>query len=238
MRVLVTRPEPSADKTAAQLRRRGHQPVLLPLMQAHHQIDTLRRALAEAPRALVVTSSEAVRVLASLGQDLSPLLALPVFAVGTRTAEAAQNLGFTNVLVGGGDGEALADRILAEWDNGRDNGLLYLAGTPRTPGLEARLNAAGLKLAVAECYRMLPIDHHPTRLQAAFDPWPDVALLYSTETARHFVSLPPMNDDKRRIKKMRLLCLSKKIAETLPPDLRASAVWPSDPNEDLLLDLI
>ncbi|EHS50150.1 Uroporphyrinogen III synthase HEM4 [Rhizobium sp. PDO1-076] len=238
MRVLVTRPEPSAEKTAAQLRRRGHQPVLLSLMQAQRQLGTLRQALAEAPRALAVTSGEAVRVLASLGQDLSPLLALPVFAVGIRTAEAAKNLGFTNVLVGGGDGEALADRILAEWDNGRDNSLLYLAGTPRTPGLETRLTEAGLKLAVAECYRMLPVNHDLTRLQAAFDPWPDVALLYSAETARHFVSLPPMNDDKGHIKNLRILCLSNKIAETLPPELRASAAWPSEPNEDLLLDLI
>ncbi|UJW75237.1 uroporphyrinogen-III synthase [Rhizobium sp. SL42] len=238
MRVLVTRPEPSAEKTADQLRHRGHQPVLLPLMQAQRQLDTLRPALAEVPGALVITSGEAVRVLTSLGQDLSPLLPLPVFAVGIRTAEAAKNLGFTNVIVGGGDGEALADRILAEWDTGRDNGLLYLAGTPRTPGLETRLMGAGLKLAVAECYRMLPVNNDLTRLQAAFDPWPDVALLYSAETARLFVSLPPLNDHKGRIKNLRILCLSKKIAKTLPPDLRASTAWPSEPNEDLLLDLI
>lgn len=238
MRVLVTRPEPSAAKTAAQLRRRGHQPVLLPLMQAQHRIDTLLQALAEAPSALAVTSGEAVRVLASLEEDLSPLLALPVFAVGTTTAQAAQNLGFTDVHVGGGDGEALADRILAEWDAGTDNRLLYLAGIPRTPGLEARLAAAGLKLTIAECYRMVPIDHDATQLQAAFDPWPDVVLLYSAETARHFLSLPPMNDDKGHIKNLRILCLSEKIAATLPADLRPSAIWPSASKECLLLDLI
>ena len=34
MRVLVTRPEPASARTAAELERRGHEPVLLPLIVA------------------------------------------------------------------------------------------------------------------------------------------------------------------------------------------------------------
>jgi len=241
MRVLVTRPEPSSAKTAAKLLQRGHQPVLLPLMRAHHQPDALRRALTEesnAPRALIATSAEAIRALAGADQDLSPLLALPLFAVGMTTAEAAGNLGFTQIIIGGGDGEALADRILAEEKADADQRLVYLAGTPRSSALEARLISAGVNLTIAECYRMLPVDDHAERLKVAFDPLPDVVLLYSAETARHFLSLPLVTKDAGHIKDLRFLCLSEKIAETLPADLRPMTAWPIEPREDLLLDLI
>lgn len=241
MRVLVTRPEPSAENTAAKLLQRGHQPVLLPLMRAHHQPEALRQALADVshlPSALIVTSAEAMRVLAGASLDLSPLLALRLFAVGRTTAEAAGNLGFTRVTIGGGDGEALADCILADDKTEPDRQILYLAGTPRSSSLEEKLISANMNLAVAECYRMLPVDHHAERLKAALDPLPDVVLLYSAETARHFLSLPPVAKDTGRIKALRLLCLSEKIAETLPADLRPMAAWPPEPREDLLLDLI
>lgn len=241
MRVLVTRPEPSAENTAAKLRRRGHQPVLLPLMRAHHQPDALRQALGDVshlPSALIVTSAEAVRALAGASLDLSPLLALRLFAVGRTTAEAAGNLGFTRVIIGGGDGGALADCILAEDKTASERRILYLAGTPRSSSLEAKLISANVNLAIAECYRMLPVDHPAERLKAAFEPVPDAVLLYSAETTRHFLTLPPVAKDIERIRKLRILCLSEKVAETLPPDLRPSAIWPSTPNEDLLLDLI
>ena len=41
MRVLVTRPEPAAARTAAELKRRGHEPILLPLMQAQAGLSDL-----------------------------------------------------------------------------------------------------------------------------------------------------------------------------------------------------
>ncbi|MDZ7873142.1 MAG: uroporphyrinogen-III synthase [Rhizobium sp.] len=87
MRVLVTRPEPASARTAAELERRGHEPVLLPLMQAMQQPEALASPPAPDAGFLAVTSAEAMRVLKTLPDNARRLfLALPLFAVGRATA--------------------------------------------------------------------------------------------------------------------------------------------------------
>jgi uroporphyrinogen-III synthase len=239
MRVLVTRPEPSAARTAAALLRRGHQPVLLPMMRAHHHREGLWQILPALPAALVLTSSEALRALADLGAGLAPLLPIPLYAVGTATAAAASRLGFASIIIGSGDGEALAERILADRHTFAANArILYLAGMPRSPGLEARLTNAGVALVTLECYHMEPVDQDPAALAAALAPPPEAVLFYSAETARHFLSLPLVAQTIAGAATLRLLCLSEKIAQALPPEFRYMALWPEEPREELLLDLI
>lgn len=237
MRVLVTRPEPSAGRTAAELVRRGHEPVVLPVMQATHDVEALRTALEDEPSALVATSMEALRALSEAGYRHSVLF-LPLFAVGHATAEAARKMGFTEITTGSGDGESLAERILADEETLRDRELLYLAGVPRSQALETKLQQAGMKLGVVECYRMSAIQHPAASVESAFEPIPEVILIYSAETARHFLALPAVSTPPERFQHARFLCLSEKIADTLPPTLRTRAAWPAEPREDLLLDLI
>ncbi|PYB74046.1 uroporphyrinogen-III synthase [Rhizobium wuzhouense] len=240
MRVLVTRPMPAAERTAAELRKRGHQPVLLPLMRAEHRLDGLRQGPPPQTAALAVTSAEAIRALTGLSEDeRSRYLHLPLFAVGEATATAARDLGFIKVETGSGDGEALARRLLAAVSGDTAHPILYLAGTPRSPEFEQNLENASRGIEIVECYRMVPERWKTGHIEEVLTPRPDCILLYSSETARQFVALiESLPTSPGAIKNIRFLCLSHKIASALPKDFRAYAVWPMEPREDLLLDLL
>ncbi|MDH4441190.1 MAG: uroporphyrinogen-III synthase [Rhizobium sp.] len=240
MRVLVTRPMPAAQRTAAELARRGHEPVLLPLTQAEHRLETLRPAPPPETTALAVSSAEAIRALAALPDgERCPYLDLPVFAVGQTTAAAARELGFRHVETGTGDGEALARLLLATLSLEPTHPILYLAGHPRSPEFEQRMSDASRPMQVRECYRMVPISWNPVAMSAKLTPLPDCVLLYSSDTARQFTALLSATGLAAPIEKsFRFLCLSHKIAATLPEEFQTRAVWSMEPREDLLLDLI
>ena len=85
MRVLVTRPEPDGERTAAKLRARGAEVLLAPLLQIEPFRDV---ALGNGPWvALALTSANAVPAITQHPRR-GELLALPAYVVGQRTAEA------------------------------------------------------------------------------------------------------------------------------------------------------
>lgn len=175
-RVLVTRPEPGASRTAAQLRDMGYEPVLLPLSKtAPLAVDV---GLAEAA-AVAVTSANAIRhAPAAL---LEALRALPCHAVGRRTADAARAAGFLSVTEGPGDALALADRIAATLPGGE---LVYLCGRVRFAGFEERLGKAGVHVQPVETYDTVAV-HHSSEdaAEALGGDTIDAVLLYSATAA-------------------------------------------------------
>lgn len=239
MRVLVTRPMPAAERTAAELIRRGHEPVLLPLMRAQHRLDGLRRGPAPQCSALIATSGEAIRALAELARDeRRPYLDLPFFAVGKTTATAARDLGFKIVEAGSGDGAALARHLISSPKLDPARPVLYLAGAPRSPDFEQLLADASRRVEVVECYRMLPIRRETEELLEILTPAPHSVLLYSSETARQFAAIVESAEISSILKNIRFLCLSHKIAAALPEKFQARASSAMEPQEDFLLDLI
>ncbi len=236
MRIVVTRPLLSSRRTAEKLRERGHEPVLLPLAAPLHDALAAEKALAQPYSALAVTSAEAIRAL-QCPQHRDALL----FCVGRATAGAARTAGFSRIVTAEGTGGDLARRILAHFeDSGMpEHPLLYLAGYPRSPDLERALQAAGLPFRVAECYRMLPVEHDSAELHALLVENPaDAVLLYSRENARRFVSLPVFRETLAALSATRILCLSRNIAETLPQPLMDRAEIAASPDEDALLKLL
>jgi uroporphyrinogen-III synthase len=109
VKVLILRPQPGADETAARARALGLDPVVAPLFTI--------RPLAWTPphpaafHAVMLTSANAARLA---GGGMTPFLGLPCYAVGERTADAAREAGFSDVRTGPGDGEALLRLIAAE----------------------------------------------------------------------------------------------------------------------------
>ncbi|TCM55115.1 uroporphyrinogen-III synthase [Rhizobium sp. PP-F2F-G48] len=231
MRVLVTRPETTADRTLRRLALAGHDTLLLPLSEAEHLPI---RAGPLSASAVVATSAEAFRALRHSPEALPSLVSLPVYCVGDATAEAALDLGFSQVRVGPGDAAGLAELILH--DRGAATGiLLYLAGTPRLPQLETRMTVAGVPLQVRLVYRMRPVVRPPGAFSAqvrAFSP--DAVLFYSREAARQFFFevAPAMLADA-----VRILCLGPRIADAVPPGCRHVEIAPR-PDEDALLTLL
>lgn len=145
-RILVTRSEPGASETAERLRQRGHDPVVEPVF-------AVEAIAAELPPydALAFTSANGARVFAPLAADRST----PVWAVGARTADAAREVGFTNVRSADGDVVALGDLIMRDLPA---NARLLHAGNEETRGdLAGRLTAAGCTATFLPIYRSVPV---------------------------------------------------------------------------------
>jgi uroporphyrinogen-III synthase len=239
MRVLVTRPEQASSRTAAELARFGHEPVLLPLMQAAHQTQSLMSALLPGTAALAVTSAEAIRALRALPEERRQVfLALPLFAVGQATARAAREAGFEDVSVADGDGKSLAKLLVAKTDENPASPILYLTGTPRSPDFEAALVNAGRSIDIRECYHMQPVALEDEQIARRLTPMPDVILVYSSETARRLGEIRAKMHADLDWQNTRFLCLSQKIADALPAEFQHMSRWPMEPREDLLLLLL
>src|ERR1700738_3415389 len=148
MRLLVTRPLPDAERTAAALRRQGHQVDIAALLR----IESIPAAeLDRGPwSALVVTSANALRAI-EWHPRRAALLELRVFAVGPRTAAAARAAGFLDVIEAGGNVQELTEQIRASakaQSESRDP-LLYLAGQDRSGDPAGDLAADGLLVVTA-----------------------------------------------------------------------------------------
>jgi uroporphyrinogen-III synthase len=117
-RVLVLRPEPGASTTARRARERGLDPIALPLFEVE-PVDW-QAAEASGFDGLLITSANAVR---HAGEGLHALRGLPVYAVGSATAEIARDAGFDVASAGDSGVERLLGSIEPELK------LLHLAGS-------------------------------------------------------------------------------------------------------------
>src|SRR5690606_7308760 len=149
-RVLVTRPEPGASKTARKLRQMGLEPLLLPLTR----IEALPvELLGGSPdfAAIAVTSPNAARhAPPELTKSLS---GLPTYAVGKTTAAVSRAIGLNVVDDSAGDAAGLR-RVIADKVEPRSK-VLVLCGRVRRDILEQGLVDAGFTPRLVEVYDTL-----------------------------------------------------------------------------------
>ncbi|NLR99161.1 uroporphyrinogen-III synthase [Rhizobium sp. P38BS-XIX] len=239
MRVVVTRPRHSGERTVRRLTQMGHDAFLLSLAEPIHHTGEAARALSNTEGAIAVTSAEAIRALATLGPDLARHFHRPMFAVGKSTAKEAAGLGFTDITASEGGGIELATLISARMGGPAQSPLLYLAGDPRAAGFEAKLTELQLPFRTVECYRMQDTIPDEAILRQLFEDAPaDAVLLYSHQTARRFFVLPFIQKNPAALSETRFLCLSEAVAGAIPPAMRLHADIAEMPNEDQLLALL
>ena len=113
MRVVVTRPQADAERTAAAVRARGHDVLVTPLMR----VEPIAVDLGGEWSALAITSANAPNAIAR-NPARETLLKLPLLAVGRRSAEAAQQAGFADVTSADGDVRELVRLIEASRRHG------------------------------------------------------------------------------------------------------------------------
>ena len=163
MRLLITRPEPDATRTAAHLRAIGHEVTLAPMLRVETIADA---SLGPGPwAAILLTSANGARALAGHPR-LAELKAMPVLAVGQGSAAAARAEGFPDVTSAGGDGGDLA-RLAAGRLAGTPKTLLYLAGEDRARDLGGALLAHGHKVETVTIYRTVQSTSFPHAALAA-----------------------------------------------------------------------
>ena len=246
MRVLVTRPQPGAARTAARLSRSGHEAVLMPLFEA-----TVTASMDDLPAVtdisgLIATSARAFGMFKGTDVAAAGLADVRVHAVGAATAQAARDAGFEQVHEAGGTAEALVQDLLADqagsltsprgadWPGQRAK-LVYLAGVPRRPLIETVMSAPDTGLMVVECYKMSEISYSTDILNSdILSPAPDVILLYSAKAAQRFRVLAETKNVLKPLEFSRFLCLSASIAAELPQKWQCRVSVAGRPDEDSL----
>jgi len=216
MAILVTRPHPDNEATAANLRARGHDVLLAPVLKFepvgfHDDSETRYNGI-------IVTSANAIRGVVPQLQE-PRLLKLPLFAVGEHTAAAARDAGFSMVFVAGGDAAALRDRVLqAARDKvlKKKGTLLYLAGADLSRDLAGELGEAGFNVVTQTTYRMTPVKHLPNDVSAGFAAHGIEAVLhYSRRSARAFLEAARSEGVEISALAIPQCCLSESVAGVL-----------------------
>lgn len=231
MRLLVTRPDEEGRRTAEALRALGHEVLLAPLLRIEPVLDT---DFGPPPwSGVLMSSANAARAVAAHPRK-NELVALPLLAVGDRTAEAAREGGFTDVTSAGGDATDLARAAAARFA-GCKAPLLYLAGRDRACDLPTALGELRVRTVVV--YRAIKAERLPTAVQAALAAGHlDGVLHYSRRSAETYLALADAAGLRTKALAPLHYCLSARIAAALAgaPEVRIAA----EPNEAALLRLI
>lgn len=231
MRLLVTRPEPDAERTATALRARGHMVVVIPLLR----IEAVESAELGPGTfaAILVTSANAAPAVVRHRQ-FAQFRALPVFAVGERSAQAMRAAGFADVSFADGDAGDLARLVTERLKPGMV--LLHLAGADRSGNLGGTLSARGFVVHTTVIYRAVAAGAFPPVAAEVVAGGIDGVLHFSRRSAEAYVSA--VRDDERALKKPAHFCLSAHVSVPLAqagaPDVRVAP----QPTEAALIALI
>lgn len=233
MRILVTRPEPDATRTADRLRALGHEPVISPLLVIASNAPP---AGLPDPAALVLTSRNAVKAL-SLWSQASHWCDRPLFVTGRGTSEAACSAGFTDLRSADGDAKDLASLVMS--GVGPDVGpILYPAARDRSDTFVAQLRAAGYDIHVVEAYRADVVPAFDAGVREALRSGRiDVVLLYSRRTAEAYRRAIERAGLESAVRRIRICALSHRVAEPLAGLIDKVDVA-SHPDEGALLALL
>ncbi|CAN5149532.1 uroporphyrinogen-III synthase [soil metagenome] len=209
-RIWVTRASPGAEATAGRLEAMGFAPLVDPLLDVRDLSPALDLA---GVAALAFTSVNGATAFARLSADRM----FRVFAVGDRTAAAAREVGFTQVMSAGGDVDALAWLIAGE-AAALDGVVLHPGAFEPAGDLVAPLAEAGVTALRLALYETVAREPAPTTL-AVIDRL-EAVLLHSPRAARTLSDLLALRPAPR----LRALCLSPAVAAPLEAMVLAGAL--------------
>jgi uroporphyrinogen-III synthase len=233
VRLLLTRPEPDVQRTAAALRAQGHDVIVAPLLRIEPAPEAQIGAGPWA--AILITSANAARAAAAHAR-VAPLRALPVFAVGRRSADAMAAAGFADVTSADGNVSDLARLVTARMPPAAP--LLYLAGEDRAGDLAGDLHTRGFAVETVIIYRAIAATGLPPTLADALASGIDGVLHFSRRSAETYVDTARAAGMVINALKPIHFCLSAQVAEPLALAGAADIRVAERPNEAVLLALI
>jgi uroporphyrinogen-III synthase len=239
MAVLVTRPLPDGETTAASLRARGFEVVAAPMLR----FEPFGFA-AEADAAyggIIVTSANALRAVEST-LTKSPLLKLPLFAAGDHTASTARAAGFGTVFSANGDAGALRDLVVETAKAKKlkkKSPLLYLAGEEISRDLAAELREQGFEVITHIAYRMVPAKSLPGEVVDGFAAGRIEAVLhYSRRSAQAFVEAARTGGVEISALALPQCCISAQVAEIVREAGATQVTVAAQPDENALFEAL
>ena len=239
MAVLVTRPHPDDETTAAGLRARGFEVLLAPMLRfepvAFHDDEAARYG------AVIVTSANALRGIAP-HLKASRLLELPLFTVGDHTAAAARRAGFNKVISADGDAASLRDSVLAAVKTKelkKAGTLLYLAGADLARDLAGELGERGFTVVTQTTYRMVPVPSLPRDVCDAFAANRIEAVLhYSRRSARAFLEAARAGGVEISALAIPQCCISAGVASVVRDAGATQVMAAASPDENALFETL
>ena len=239
MAVLVTRPLPDAETTAASLRAQGFDVVAAPMLrfEAFGFADET-----ETPYGgIIATSANAVRAVEAQLAN-SPLLKLPMFTVGERTAAVARDAGFSKVLSADGDAATLRDLVVETAKAKKlkkKSPLLYLAGEEISRDLAAELREQGFEVTTHIAYRMVPARSLPGEVVDGFAAGRIEAVLhYSRRSALAFVEAARAGGVEISALALPQCCISGAVAEIVREAGATQVTVAARPDEKALFEAL
>ncbi len=234
MRLVLTRPQADAERTAAALRERGHAVLIAPLLRIAPDSEA---EIAAGPFAAILVTSANAAAAIKLHYRLPELVAVPVFAAGDRSADAMRGAGFAGVTSAGGDVNDLASLVAARIKTGA--ALLYLAAGERSGDLAGDLRSRGYVVHTAIVYRAIADADLPRETSDALAQQSVGGVLhFSRRSAEAFIDAARTANVLPAALKAAHFCLSAQVAEPLvqagATDIRIGA----EPTEAALLALI
>jgi uroporphyrinogen-III synthase len=239
MAVLVTRPHPDDEATAAALRARGLEVLRAPMLRFepvifHDDLDANYGAV-------IVTSANALRGIESHLAG-SRLLKLPLFAVGQHTADAARAAGFDRITAAEGDAAGLRDSVLASArakELKKASTLLYLAGADLARDLAGELGERGFNVVTHTTYRMIPVSSLPRDACDAFAANRIEAVLhYSRRSARAFLEATRAAGVEVSALAILQCCISDPVAAIVRDAGAPQVMVARSPDENALLETL
>jgi uroporphyrinogen-III synthase len=222
VRLLLTRPEADAQRTAKALRTLGHEAIIAPLLRI---AVTANAKIGSGPwAAILITSANAAHAIAT-HTAVTQFQALPVFTVGQRSAQAMAAAGFADVSSADGGVAELAHLAAARVNPGAS--LLYLTGEDRSGDLASDLGARGFDVQTAVIYRAVAAASLPRVAAEALASGIDGVLHFSRRSAEAYVAAARGTNMLAAALKPVQYCISVQVAEPLSragaADTRAAA---------------
>lgn len=211
MRVLVTRAEPAASRTAEYLQENSHEAVCFPLFELR---DTGMEIPPETPDGYIFTSANACEILKLRGWT-PPSPETPAFCVGRRTAEAANALGFVSVFHAEGGGETLAPLIAQHYPTASVT-LLYFTTHDRSYDMVGALAKDGITVKHAEIYQVAERHLEPGSLMKVIEKnMPHAIFTYSRRSSHVLARQIMLEKLEERLNSMTLVAISENAASPL-----------------------
>lgn len=236
MAVLVTRPTPDNEATAAALRERGFAALLAPMLR--FEALPFQDEGDATYGAVIVTSANALRA----NPIDRALRALPLFAVGKHTASAAGDAGFARVISADGDASDLRDTIVAAAKAKQIKKtlpLLYLAGADLARNLAGDLGAKGFTVITRTTYRMAAVTDLPRVACDAFAANGIEAVLhYSRRSARAFLDAARAGGVEISALAVLQGCISDNVAAVFREAGAPQVLTARSPDETALLEAL
>lgn len=209
--ILITRPVTKTAETAAMVDVAGFTPFSEPMLEIVPVADSPLPDDLTVYDGLILTSPNAVRVLAEMTKDRYTRL----YAVGQDTAAEAEKRGWTDIISANGTGEDLAALLECEQSQGRP--FLHLSGRyvsyafdeDKKIKAERRViyDAVKIKSLTPDCRRLI----EERKITAI--------LFYSARTAENFEALADAYGLTDALSSIKALCIGKRVVNSLRNEL-------------------